>query len=139
MSLSLRLTLWYTAIAGLMVVAASAIVYLAVAGNLQADLDDSLATEARGLARAIVVEGGPMRPLRLVLPRLGPFPGGSGPRGVPGGGPAGKTPRAGGGAAQRGGKMAGGDLRGTPAPRRDRVRARGAKRPRASHRSSPTS
>jgi two-component system OmpR family sensor kinase len=77
MSLSLRLTLWYTAITALALLAASAIVYLSVAGNLQRDLDASLAAEAEGLARAVTVQGGlPLRPLRLVLPDINTFSGG---------------------------------------------------------------
>ena len=77
MSLSLRLTLWYTAITALALLAASAIVYLSVAGNLQRDLDAALAAEAEGLARAVTVQGGlPLRPLRLVLPDLNGFTGG---------------------------------------------------------------
>ncbi len=76
MSLSARLTLWYTAITGLAVLAASAIVYLSVAGNLQRDLDSSLAVAAQGIADAIVVRGvSPLRPLRLVLPDLSAFSG----------------------------------------------------------------
>ena len=77
MALSLRLTLWYTAITALALLAASAIVYLSVAGNLQRDLDASLAAEAEGLARAVTVQGGlPLRPLRLVLPDINTFSGG---------------------------------------------------------------
>ncbi|HEY7061409.1 MAG TPA: HAMP domain-containing sensor histidine kinase [Chloroflexota bacterium] len=77
MSLSLRLTLWYTAITALALLAASAIVYLSVAGNLQRDLDASLANEAENLARAVTVQGGlPLRPLRVVLPDLSAFSGG---------------------------------------------------------------
>jgi heavy metal sensor kinase len=77
MSLSLRLTLWYTAITALALLAASAIVYLSVAGNLQRDVDASLAGEAEGLARAVTVQGGlPLRPLRLVLPDINTFSGG---------------------------------------------------------------
>jgi two-component system, OmpR family, sensor kinase len=77
MSLSLRLTLWYTAITALALLAASAIVYLSVAGNLQRDLDASLAGEAESLARAVTVQGGlPLRPLRLVLPDINTFSGG---------------------------------------------------------------
>src|SRR5581483_6909577 len=77
MSLSLRLTLWYTAITAVALLAASAIVYLSVAGNLQRDIDASLASEAEGLARAVTIQGGlPLRPLRLVLPDLNTFSGG---------------------------------------------------------------
>jgi two-component system OmpR family sensor kinase len=77
MSLSLRLTLWYTAITAIALLAASAIVYLSVAGNLQRDLDASLAAEAEGLARAVTVQGGmALRPLRLVLPDINAFSGG---------------------------------------------------------------
>jgi two-component system, OmpR family, sensor kinase len=77
MSLSLRLTLWYTAITALALLAASAIVYLSVAGNLQRDVDAALAGEAEGLARAVTIQGGlPLRPLRLVLPDLNTFSGG---------------------------------------------------------------
>ena len=52
MSLSGRLTLWYTAITGLAVLAASAIVYLSVAGNLQRDMDASLGLAAQALSDA---------------------------------------------------------------------------------------
>ncbi|HLH24455.1 MAG TPA: HAMP domain-containing sensor histidine kinase [Chloroflexota bacterium] len=77
MPLSLRLTLWYTAITAVALLAASAIVYLSVAGNLQRDLDASLANEAESLARAVTIQGGlPLRPLRLVLPDLNTFSGG---------------------------------------------------------------
>jgi two-component system, OmpR family, sensor kinase len=76
MSLSGRLTLWYTAITGLAVLAASAIVFLSVAGNLQRDMDASLALAAQGLSDEIVVRGvTPFRPLRLVLPDLSTFSG----------------------------------------------------------------
>ena len=57
MSLSLRLTLWYTAITALALLAASAIVYLSVAGNLQRDVDAALAGEAESLARAVTIRG----------------------------------------------------------------------------------
>jgi signal transduction histidine kinase len=71
MALSLRLTLWYTAITGLVVLLSSAIVYLSVVGNLQRDLDASLALAAQSLADEVVVRGAaPLRPLRIVLPDL---------------------------------------------------------------------
>jgi two-component system, OmpR family, sensor kinase len=77
MSLSLRLTLWYTAITALVVIAASAVIFLSVAGNLHRDLDASLAGQADELARQAAVQGGfPLRPLRLVLPDLNAFGGG---------------------------------------------------------------
>src|SRR5215210_3270162 len=77
MSLSLRLTLWYTAITALVVVAASAIIFLSVAGNLQRDLDARLAAEAETLARVIAIQGdGVFRPLRLVLPDINAIGGG---------------------------------------------------------------
>jgi two-component system OmpR family sensor kinase len=76
LSLGLRLTLWFTAITAVVVLAASVIVYLAVAGNLHRDLEDQLAADAQSLAQAIVVAGGrPLRPLRLVLPDLNTFSG----------------------------------------------------------------
>jgi two-component system, OmpR family, sensor kinase len=76
MSLSGRLTLWYTAITGLAVLAASAIVYLSVAGNLQRDMDASLQLAAQALSDEIVVRGAsPFRPLRLVIPDLSTFSG----------------------------------------------------------------
>jgi two-component system, OmpR family, sensor kinase len=77
MPLSLRLTLWYTAITALVVVAASGLIFLSVAGNLQRDVDAGLAAEADALARAITVQGGGLlRPLRLVLPDINAVGGG---------------------------------------------------------------
>ncbi|HLI27287.1 MAG TPA: HAMP domain-containing sensor histidine kinase [Chloroflexota bacterium] len=76
MSLSVRLTLWYTAITALVLLAATAIVYLAVAGNLQRDLDADLATAGERLSGTLVVrEAPPFRSLRLVLPDLNAFAG----------------------------------------------------------------
>ncbi len=76
MALSTRLTVWYTAITALAVLLSSAIVYLSVAGNLQRDLDSSLALAAKSIADGVVVSGAsPLRPLRLVLPDLSAFSG----------------------------------------------------------------
>lgn len=76
MSLSVRLTLWYTAIAGLVLLAATGIVYLAVGGNLQRDLDNELTNAGESLAATMVVrEALPFRSLRLVLPDLNSFAG----------------------------------------------------------------
>ena len=76
MSLSVRLTLWYTAITAVVLLVATAIVYLAVAGNLQRDLDAELAAAGERLSGTLVVrEAFPFRSLRLVLPDLNTFAG----------------------------------------------------------------
>jgi heavy metal sensor kinase len=76
MSLSVRLTLWYAAITAAVLLIATVIVYLAVAGNLQRDLDAELAAAGERLSGTLVVrEAFPFRSLRLVLPDLNTFAG----------------------------------------------------------------